>query len=160
MYPDEQHLSDLKLEIGLLKKDNQQLVSITNKLSDSIEKIQEMNGNLLRMISLHEQKHESHIRTENELKDDIKELHSRISTITRELQEKIGDTEKHLGDKIDSLRRELQSHESNDKNRSSTRTKNVIQQIENYKYLILGVALTIGFLAGNVNSGLLGILFK
>jgi chromosome segregation ATPase len=160
MYPDEQQASDMRLEIGLLKKDGQQLASITNKLSDSIEKIQEMNGNLLRMIALHEQKHESHVKTENELKDDIKELHSRITTTTRELQDKIGDTEKHLADKIDSLRRELQSHETNDKNRSSSRSKNIIAQIENYKYLVLGIALTIGFLAGNVNSGLLGILFK
>jgi len=153
-------VNELKLEIGLLKKDSQQLSSITNKLSDSIEKIQEMNGNLLRMIALHEQKHEGHNRTENELKEDIKELHSRISTKTRELQEKIGLTEKHLADKIDSLRRELQTHESNDSARSNSKAKNIINQIENYKYLILGIALTIGFIAGNINPGLLGILFK
>jgi chromosome segregation ATPase len=160
VYPDEQQVGDLKLEVGLLKKDNQQLEAITNKLSDSIEKIQEMNGNLLRMIALHEQKHESHIRTENELKDDIKDLHSRISTTTRELQDKISDTEKHLGDKIDSLRRELQSHETRDSAKTNVRAKNILNQIENYKYLILGIALTIGFIAGNANPGLIGILFK
>jgi chromosome segregation ATPase len=153
-------VNELKLEIGLLKKDSQQLSAITNKLSDSIEKIQELNGNLLRMIALQEQKHEGHNRAENELKEDIKELHSRITTTTRELQDKIGDTEKHLGDKIDALRRELQSHESGDSRRNNAKAKNIINQIENYKYLILGIALTIGFIAGNINPGLLGILFK
>jgi chromosome segregation ATPase len=160
MYPEERNLTDIKLELGLLKKDNEQLVTITNRLSDSIEKIQEMNSNLLRMIALHEQKHEGHVRTENELKEDIKELHSRISTTTRDLQDKIADTEKHLADKIDSLRRELQSHETNDSVKDKTRAKNILNQIENYKYLILGVALTIGFVAGNINPGLIGILFK
>jgi len=159
MHPEDQ-IGDFKLEVGLLKKDNQQLSAITNKLSDSIEKIQEMNGNLLRMIALHEQKHEGHIRTETELKEDIKDLHSRISTTTRELQDKIADTEKHLGDKIDSLRRELQNHETKESGRESSRAKNVLNQIENYKYLILGIALTIGFIAGNINPGLIGILFK
>jgi chromosome segregation ATPase len=159
MYTEEQ-IGDFKLEVGLLKKDNQQLSAITNKLSDSIEKIQEMNGNLLRMIALHEQKHEGHIRTETELKEDIKELHSRISTTTRDLQDKIADTEKHLGDKIDSLRRELQSHETKESGKDGARAKNVLNQIENYKYLILGIALTVGFIAGNFNPGLLGILFK
>jgi chromosome segregation ATPase len=160
MYTEEQQIGDFKLEVGLLKKDNQQLSAITNKLSDSIEKIQEMNGNLLRMIALHEQKHEGHIHTETELKEDIKELHSRISTTNRDLQDKIADTEKHLGDKIDSLRRELQNHETKESGRENSRAKNVLNQIENYKYLILGITLTIGFIAGNINPGLLGILFK
>jgi ElaB/YqjD/DUF883 family membrane-anchored ribosome-binding protein len=160
MYPEEQQVHDLKLEIGLLKKDNEQLATITNKLSDSIEKIQEMNGNLLRMISLHEQKHESHLRTEENLKEDIKDLHSRITTTTRELHDKMDQTEKHLSDKIDSLRRELQSHENNDAKRNDKSVSGMLSKIENYKYLALGIALTVGFLAGNMNTSLFGILFK
>lgn len=156
MYPEEQEMSNLKLEIGLLKKDNQQLTTITNKLSDSIEKIQEMNSNLLRMIALHEQKHESHLRTEDSLKDDVKELHSRVTTVTRELHDKMDQTEKHLSDKIDSLRRELITHKETDK----AKPKEILAKIENYKYLILGAVLAAGFLLGNFNSGLFSLLFK
>jgi chromosome segregation ATPase len=158
MYPEEQEMSNLKLEIGLLKKDNEQLTTITNKLSDSIEKIQEMNSNLLRMIALHEQKHEGHLRTESELKDDIKDLHSRVTTVTRELQDKIGDVEKHLADKIDSLRRELLNHKSEDQGK--IKPVEMLAKIENYKYLILGAVLAAGFLLGNFNSGLFSLLFK
>jgi chromosome segregation ATPase len=156
MYPEEQEMSNLKLEIGLLKKDSQQLTTITNKLSDSIEKIQEMNSNLLRMIALHEQKHESHLRTEDALKDDVKELHSRVTTVTRELHDKMDQTEKHLSDKIDSLRRELISHKETDK----AKPLEVLAKIENYKYLILGVVLAAGFMLGNFNTGLFSLLFK
>lgn len=157
MYPEEQEMSNLKLEIGLLKKDNQQLTTITNKLSDSIEKIQEMNSNLLRMIALHEQKHEGHLRTEDDLKEDIKELHSRVTTVTRELQDKIGDVEKHLSSKIDDLRRDLITHKQQD---SKVKPMEVLAKIENYKYLILGAVLAAGFLLGNFNSGLFSLLFK
>jgi transposase len=158
MYPEEQEMSNLKLEIGLLKKDNQQLTAITNKLSDSIDKIQEMNGNLLRMIALHEQKHEGHLRVEDEIKDDIKDLHSRVTTVTRELQDKISDVEKHLADKIDSLRKELILHKTEDQGK--VKPTEILAKIENYKYLILGAAIAAGFLLGNLNTGLVGLLFK
>jgi chromosome segregation ATPase len=160
MYPEEQEMNNLKLEIGLLKKDNQQLTTITNKLSDSIEKIQEMNGNLLRMISLHDQRHEGHIRVEDELKEDIKELHSRITTVNRELHDKIDDVEKHIADKIDSLRRELQNHESREESRNKSKPTEILAKIENYKYLVLGIVLAAGFLLGNFNSSLFSLLFK
>jgi chromosome segregation ATPase len=157
MYPEEQQMNDLKLEIGLLKKDNEQLSSITNRLSQSIEKIQEMNGNLLRMISLHEQKHEGHLKTENELNTDIKELHSRVTTVTRELHDKIDDVEKHLGEKIDNLRRELIQHKQEE---VKVKPVEILAKIDNYKYLILGMVLAAGFFLGNLNTGLVGILFK
>jgi chromosome segregation ATPase len=158
MYPEEQEMSNLKLEIGLMKKDNQQLTTITNKLSDSIDKIQEMNSNLLRMISLHDQKHESHTRTENELKEDIKELHSRITTTTRELHERIDEVEKHISSKIDSLRIELKQHEQND-NRGGGISE-LIKEIDKYKWMILGGVFAVGWLIGNVNLGVLGTLIK
>jgi chromosome segregation ATPase len=158
MYPEEQEMNNLKLEIGLLKKDNEQLTNITNKLSLSIEKIQEMNGNLLRMISLHEQKHEGHLKEEAELKEDVKDLHSRITTVTRELHDKIGDVEKHLAEKIDSLRKELNGHREEDKGKNNP--VKILAQIENYKYLVLGIVLAAGFILGNFNTGLFSLLFK
>jgi ElaB/YqjD/DUF883 family membrane-anchored ribosome-binding protein len=160
MYPEEQDINDLKLEVGLLKKDNQQVMAITSKLSDSIEKIQEMNSNLLRMISLHDQQHDNHKRIESEMKEDIKELHSRITTTTRELHDKIDIVERHLAEKIDAITRELKRHETNDEQRNKNKVTDMLGKIENYKFLILGIALAAGFFLGNLNTGLLSILFK
>jgi chromosome segregation ATPase len=157
MYPEEQQMNDLKLEIGLLKKDNEQMSTITNRLSQSIEKIQEMNGNLLRMIALHDQKHEGHLKAETELNTDIKELHSRVTTVTRELHDKIDEVEKHLGGKIDDLRRDLIQHKQEE---VKVKPVEILAKIENYKYLVLGIVLAAGFLLGNLNTGLVGILFK
>ena len=160
MYPEEQDINNLKLEVGLLKKDHEQMVTITSKLSDSIEKIQEMNSNLLRMISLHDQQHDNHKRIESEMKEDIKDLHSRITTTTRELHDKIDDVERHLAEKIDAITRELKRHETNDEQRNKNKVTDMISKIENYKFLILGITLAAGFFLGNLNTGLLGILFK
>jgi chromosome segregation ATPase len=161
MYPDEQEVNNLKLEVGLLKKDNEVVMNITNKLSESIDKIQEMNSNLLRMISLHDQKHDNHIRTETELKEDIKDLHSRITTVNRELLDKIDEVEKHLANKLDLLRGELKQREDNDtENRKKNEGVGAMQEIEKYKFAIIAIAITLGWIIGNIDLAHLGKFFK
>jgi hypothetical protein len=41
------------------------------------------------------------------LKDDIKELHSRITTVNRELHEKIDQVERHITERLDAIRSDL-----------------------------------------------------
>lgn len=161
MYPDEQEMSNMKLQVGLLKKDNEVVMNITNKLSESIDKIQEMNSNLLRMISLHDQKHDNHIRTETELKEDIKELHSRISTVNRELLDKIDEVEHHLAAKLDLLRVELKQREDNDaESRKKKSDGGAMEEINKYKFAAISVAVTLGWILGNIDLAFLGKLFK
>ena len=50
MLPDEQKLYDIEMKVGLLGKDVEQTDRLCEKLSESIEKLQEVNANLLRMI--------------------------------------------------------------------------------------------------------------
>ena len=85
MYPDDQQLTDIKLKTSLLEKDILQSEKVINKLSDSIQKIQELNINVMQMLTLHESKHLYHTETEVQLKEDYKELHSRITSVNREL---------------------------------------------------------------------------
>ena len=115
MLPDEQEVQDLKLGIGLLKKDVEQTDELCHKLSDSLTKLQEINVNLMQMITLHEQRHEQHEKSEKELKDDIKELHSRITTVNREIHERIDQVEKHITDRLDDIRSDLAIHKQQDK---------------------------------------------
>jgi chromosome segregation ATPase len=80
-------IKDVELEVGLLKKDVELIDRLCAKLSESIEKTSEVSANLAKMITLHEQKHNQHEKVESELKEDIKDLHSRITTINREIHE-------------------------------------------------------------------------
>jgi chromosome segregation ATPase len=146
MLPEEQELNDLKLDIGLLTKDVEQTNRLCEKLSESIEKLQEVNVNILRMITLHEQRHDQHEKSENEMKEDIKELHSRITTVTRELHERIDQVEHHITSRIDDLRSDLLNHKKEDKKTILTE----LSEIERWKWIILGAVMSSGFLLGKL----------
>lgn len=95
-----EEFADMKLQMGLLERDTQQNRILFDRLSQSIEKIQEVNVNLLRMIALHDEKHEQHERFQNTFQQDIKDLHSRITTVAREIQEMIEKKEQKILDCI------------------------------------------------------------
>jgi len=156
MYPEEQKLHDVELKVGLLAKDVEQTDRLCEKLSESITKIQELNVNIMQMITLHEQRHEQHEKAEKDLKDDIKELHSRITTVNREIHDRIDEVERHISNRIDELRSDLIKHAKND----PTKLSNALAEIDKYKWMILGGAIAVGWLIGNVDLGMLGKLLK
>ena len=144
MYPEEQKIHDIEMSVGLLGKDIEQTDRLCTKLSESIEKLQEVNTSILRMITLHEQRHEQHEKVETELKEDIKDLHDRIDQV-----------ERHISARIDALRNDLMHHKKDD-----NVVGNTLKEIDKYKWMILGAAIAIGWIIGNVNLGVLGTLFK
>ena len=157
MYPEEQKLHDVEMKVGLLEKDVQQTDRLCEKLSESINKLQEVNANILRMITIHEQRHEQHEKAESEVKDDIKEVHSRITTVNREIHERIDEVERHISERIDALRSDLIQHK---KEEGGNVVGDTLKEIDKYKWMILGAAIAIGWIIGNVNLGVLGTLFK
>jgi len=146
MYPEEQKIHDVELKIGLLGKDVEQTDRLCEKLSESIEKLQEVNVNILRMITLHEQRHEQHEKVESDLKEDIKDLHDRIDQV-----------ERHISARIDALRNDLMKHKTDD---AGTKLPQVLAEIDKYKFAIVAVAVSVGWIIGNVNLGVLGTLIK
>jgi small-conductance mechanosensitive channel len=118
---------------------------LCEKLSESIAKIQELNVNIMQMITLHEQRHEQHEKVEAEVKNDIKDLHDRIDQV-----------ERHISARIDALRNDLMNHKQQDKGR----IPEMLAEIEKYKWMILGGALALGWLIGNVDLTMLGKLLK
>jgi chromosome segregation ATPase len=157
MYPEEQKLHDVEMKVGLLERDVQQTDRLCEKLSESISKLQEVNANILRMITIHEHRHEQHERADTEVKDDIKELHSRITTVNREIHERIDEVERHISERIDALRSDLIQHK---KEENGNMVGDTLREIDKYKWMILGAAIAIGWIIGNVNLGVLGTLFK
>jgi len=144
MYPEEQKIYDIEMRVGLLGKDIEQTDRLCTKLSESIEKLQEVNTNILGMITLHEQRHEQHEKIETDLREDIKDLHDRIDQV-----------ERHISERIDALRNDLMKHKRDD-----NVIGNTLKEIDKYKWMILGAAIAVGWIIGNVNLGVLGTLFK
>lgn len=135
-----------KIEIELLKKDVVTMSALLTKFDTALDKMQEIASSLSKMVSLQEQRLETQEEATKELQSvlemrrleqnqEIKELHSRITTVNRELTEKIECTEKKILDEIQSLRTELKG----DSKGIGAR----LTQIEMWKY---GAAAIITFL--------------
>ncbi len=157
MYPEEEKMHALELKVGLLEKDVQQTDRVCEKLSESIEKIQEMNDNMIRMLTIHEQRPEQHEKSEDNLQEDIKELHSRITTVSREIHERIDQVEVRITERLDNIRADLIRHKQED---NGNKISDTLKEIDKYKWMILGAAIALGWVIGNVNLGVLGTLFK
>jgi predicted nucleic acid-binding Zn-ribbon protein len=111
---------DNKLEIELLKKDVHTMTDLLKKFDIALEKIQEIASNLSRMVSLQENRIEVAEEATKQVQQtleirrmehdtDIKELHSRITTVNRDLSNKIEETEKTILKELHSMREEMKS---------------------------------------------------
>lgn len=138
----EERLNNLKLDVELLKKDVEQFDVLCDKITNSIEKMQDVNNNLLKMISLHEQRHEQHEKAEEDIEDDVKDLHSRITTINREIHDRIDQVEHHITERIDDLRSDLIKHKNEDG------FKFRLSDIDKVKWFIMGGVLFVGIMLG------------
>lgn len=130
-----------RIEIELLKKDVTMMSQLFNKFDVTIEKMQEIATSLSRMVSLQEQRIEAQEVVTKEVqntlemrrmehKNDINELHSRITTVNRELTEKIEETERAILQELQNLRQELKSEKKGILDRLST--------IEGWKWMLMG----------------------
>ena len=138
----EDKINNLKLDVELLKKDVEQFDTLCDRVTESIEKIQDVNQNLVKMISLHEQRHDQHEKAEDDIEDDIKELQSRITSINREIHDRIDQVEHHITERIDALRSDLIKHKREDGFRFR------ISDIDKVKWFVMGGILFAGILLG------------
>lgn len=145
---------DNKIEIELLKKDVTTMTALLEKFDTALDKMQDIASNLSRMVSLQEQRLESQELMTKEMQNvlemrriehnaEIKELHSRITTVNRELSLKIESTEKIILEEIKALREEIKKEDTGMMSR--------IGNIEMWKYGIGVVILVLVWLIGNMN---------
>lgn len=145
------------IEIELLKKDVNIITALCEKFDTTIDKMQEIASNLSRMISLQEQRIEMQDKATREMEsvlemrrvehnNDIKELHSRITTVNRDLTTKIDETEKRILDEIHLLRDEL----SKDTDKIGKR----IFDIETWKWMVMGGIFVVGWIASKMLHGI------
>lgn len=148
---------DNRLEIELLKKDVSVVTALLGKFDTTIEKMQEIATSLSRMVSLQEQRIETQEEVTREVQSvlemrrlehnaDIKDLHSRITTVNRELTEKIVDTENKILEELKALREEIKKEKTSFTDR--------VSKIETWKWMVMGAVAFGGWLIGQaINIG-------
>lgn len=161
---------DQRVEIELLKKDVSIMASLCEKFDTTIDKMQEIAANLSKMISLQEQRLENQEQTTKEMQsvlemrrvehnNDIKELHSRITTVNRELSDKIEETEKAILHELQEIRKEIKDSHAKENVEDKSFMKR-LEQIEAWKYMMMGgIAVVTWILAKSDLSKIFKLIF-
>ena len=125
---------DMYTQIELLKKEVSDMKGIYQRLDTAIIKIGEVSNSINRMLAVHEEKisqqEEIHIRDAQTFANDVKELHSRITTSTKEMTELMTKQHTEAEAEIRRLREDV-----------TTR----VGVLERWKYLIIGGSIVVGF---------------
>ena len=129
---------DVKVDVEILKRDIDRFSGLFDRLDATIEKLTEVSGGINRMLAVHENRLEQqeeltkHFitlmeerRRENSDKYEI--VQNRITQTRDEMQQEIKDSIKEVVAKIDKL-------------------SETVNKLEKWKYLVVGGAITIGFL--------------
>ena len=126
---------DLNTEVALLKKEVSDIKVIFSRLDIAIEKITDVSSCVNRMLAVHEEKianaEEAQVRANVEFTNDIKELHSRVTSNYKELTEMITLQHKEQALHIQQLKNDLNSR---------------VGILERWRWLIIGGAIVIGFI--------------
>ena len=144
-------IEKLTAEIKLLKKDITQSEAIHVRLDTAIEKLTELAINIKSMLAVHESKiaraeqvdDDIFVLLEGRRKEwdaDLKELHSRITTNTRELREEMIDCEKRILQEVRGVRGELSGR---------------VGILEKWRWLIIGGAIVIGLIMSDARDSIL-----
>ena len=126
---------DLNTEVALLKKEVSDIKVIFSRLDVAIEKITDVSSCVNRMLAVHEEKianaEEAQVRANVEFTNDIKELHSRVTSNYKELTEMITLQHKEQALHIQQLQNDLNGR---------------VGILEKWRWLIIGGSIVMGFI--------------
>ena len=90
-----------------------------------------------------------------EVKHDIKEIHSRITTSNREIVDKIDDMQTRLEHKMQATSQISQQQHAEIKKdvvEDLEKMNNRVSALEQWKWYVIGGAATVGFVLGHINE--------
>ena len=129
------------------------LKSVVSKLDTSIEKISQVSQDIGKILAVHEQRLETIEKISDNRADEIKELHSRITTQTREIVDKIDNMEQRLevkmrenGETATKQHKEIQIEIQKDISTIDGR----VASLEQWKWWLMGAAAVVGVVLGFV----------
>ena len=126
---------DMYTQVELLKKEISDMKGIYQRLDTAIEKIGDVSNSINRMLAVHEEKitqqEEVQIRSDAEFSANVKELHSRITTNTKEMMALMSEQHREQTEAMSKLKIELQSR---------------VGVLEKWRWLIIGGSIVVGFI--------------
>ena len=141
-------LENLKTEIALLKKDAKTGELIHQRLEVAIEKLSDIGVSCKQMLSQQQTRLERAEQTDDDIfitlesrrkewDKDLKELHSRITTNSRELREHQVQSENKLLSEIRAMRNQLSER---------------VGVLEKWRWIIIGGSIIVGLMMSNPDN--------
>ena len=135
-------MAELETEVQLLKRDIEDVKSIHGRLDVAIDKLTDVSNSIHRMLAVHEEKlarqEESSVELEQQIEKrrsevltKIDDLHSRITTNTKEIMTTATSQHKEHTEAIQRLRDDIQSR---------------VGVLEKWRWIIIGGSIVLGFL--------------
>ena len=135
-------MSELETEVRLLKKELEDQAKIHDRLDIAIEKLTDVSNSINRMLAVHEEKiarqeealydAEQQIEVRrNELLGKIDELHSRITTNSKEIMAAAQQAHLEQNKEIQKIQREIEQR---------------VGVLEKWRHVLIGGSIVIGFL--------------
>ena len=90
-----------------------------------------------------------------ELKHDIKEIHSRVTTSNREIVDKIDDMQTRLEHKMQAnaqISQDQHAEIKKDVVQDLEKMNNRVSALEQWKWYVIGGAATVGYILGHINE--------
>lgn len=125
-------LQEVRIDVELLKKDVNNITTLCGKMDLVIEKLINNHDKMINQV------YDDMNTKKAETNADIKELHSRITTVDRSLSDKLELTERRIMDELKDLRQEMKDH--NDKE------QNDLKKIMEWKWMAAGGIVLIAYL--------------
>lgn len=137
--------TQLQVEVGILKTQVANIITLCDKMDAVIEKLSEGREKIVDQI------YEDMADERKETTEDIKELHSRITTVDRNLTEKLESVEDKIMAEIKSLRKEMADRAEKENSK--------IEKILEWKWTAAGGILVLAWLLSYIKFDTIAKLF-
>ena len=142
-------------EMATIKADVAAMGSLWNKLDDAIQKIGTASANISSILAVHEERIDmtEKLVTERrrESSEAVKELHSRISTASRErmeehkaVQQDMKQSEEKILNAINELRKDV--------NKEQQHLEDRITKLEQWRWILIGVLIAVSAVVPNMGK--------
>ena len=136
---------DLRVDVEVLKTQVSTLSRLCEKMDTVIEKLVDNHDRMVNQI------YEDMNKRKEDTVQDIKELHSRITTVDRNLSDKIELTERRIMEEIKDLHKTIQDH--------NEKEDDDLKKIFQWKWMIAGGVIVLAWIIANIKLDVLLKLF-
>ena len=137
---------EVKIDVEVLKRDVSTITQLCEKMDKVIEKLVDHQGVIINQI------YDDMDKRKADTNSDIKELHSRITSTTRELSEKMERSDENIMKELKELNAKIQAHTDNE--------DRIVEKFLRYKWFLITGVIVISWLTAHVGPDTILKLLK